>query len=100
VILLTSENHFILPKKQIIRRTLDLFTYIDSGNGQKFESSVYKLHIFTRNIPCHCNKSFYCFRYAKLVYEDLVKNPIQTLSDLYQKLELPIDIWSIKAALR
>ena len=45
-------------------------------------------------------KSFYCFRYAKLVYEDLVKDPIQTLTDLYQKLELPIDIWSIKAALR
>ena len=45
-------------------------------------------------------KSFYYFRYAKLVYEDLVKDPIQTLTDLYQKLELPIDIWSIKAAIR
>ena len=40
------------------------------------------------------------FRYAQLIYEDLVKQPIKTLSKMYQKFELPIDTWSMKAALR
>ena len=40
------------------------------------------------------------FRYAQLIYEDLIKQPIKTLSKMYQKFELPIDTWSIKAALR
>ena len=40
------------------------------------------------------------FRYAQLIYEDLIKQPIKTLSKMYQKFELPIDKWSIKAALR
>ena len=40
------------------------------------------------------------FRYAQLVYEDLIREPVKTLSNLYQKLELPIDTWAMKAALR
>ena len=40
------------------------------------------------------------FRYAQLIYEDLIKQPIKTLSKMYQKFELPIDTWSIKASLR
>ena len=36
-------------------------------------------------------------RFAQLIYEDLVKNPIDTLTQLYKKLQLPIDVWSIRA---
>ena len=40
------------------------------------------------------------FRYAQLIYEELVSDPIESLSKLYHKLELPVDDWAIKAALR
>jgi len=39
-------------------------------------------------------------RFTKLLYEDLIRDPIKALSSLYQKLELPIDTWSLKAAVR
>jgi len=44
--------------------------------------------------------SYSCKRYAQLIYEDLVTNPVKTLIKLYHKLELPIDKAVIKAALR
>ena len=40
------------------------------------------------------------YRFAKLLYEDLIRDPIKALSSLYKKLELPIDTWSLKAAVR
>ena len=40
------------------------------------------------------------YRFTKLLYEDLIRDPIKALSSLYQKLELPIDAWSLKAAVR
>ena len=32
-----------------------------------------------------------------MVYEDLVNYPIATLTQLYEKLDLPVDLWSARA---
>ena len=39
-------------------------------------------------------------QFAQLVYEDLVQNPVQTLLKLHEKLEMPTDLYSIRAILR
>lgn len=58
--------------------------------------SLCKMMIEDDNLSKHLPSN----RFAQLKYEDLVTNPVVTLIKLYKKLELDVDLSTIKAALR